>query len=258
MVIAARELVRRLLADTWSVEAVVEAGSDPARIGSMLRVAGVAGATIEWVEENGLRIDAGLVRGGDEWRLVVVRGATGRALSVDLFTRPPVAAPVPGGRAVVVNGPSSSGKSTLLQALQRADPTTPWVLFDEPEHVGTVATEFLIWAERAPNLHRGYLEAIAAITRAGNSVAIAAGQRPQPHFATVLADVPVLWVGLECAPDRLVARHTPRADRWGGLLDGGAAVHEGWRYDLTFDTSNDPDPATLARGVLDAVGELHK
>ena len=86
----------------------------------------------------------------------------------------------------------------------------PWVIFDEPEDVGSVDAEFLIWREQAPALHEGFLAAIGALARSGNLVAVAAGGRTQAEFERHLAGTPTMWVGLYCDPDVLIAREQSR------------------------------------------------
>ena len=61
-----------------------------------------------------------------------------------------------------------------------------------------------------------------------------------------------MWVGLYCDPDVLIAREQSRTDRWGGLAEASVSVHDGWAYDLTFDTTDSPDPSVLARAILSA------
>ncbi len=74
---------------------------------------------------NGERVDVVARSGADEWRVVFGANETGIVEWVDVIARPPVLVPVPGGRAVIVNGPSSSGKSTVLRALRNEGAT--WV-----------------------------------------------------------------------------------------------------------------------------------
>jgi chloramphenicol 3-O-phosphotransferase len=126
---------------------------------------------------------------------------------------------------------------------------TPFVIFDEPEHIGTVQTEFLIWRDRAPTLHRGYLDAIAALARAGNRVALSAAGHRQAEFLDAFDDVPIFSVGLTCELSVLVERER-RSGRWAGIAAESLGVHDGWIYDVEFDTTYAPDPLELARIIL--------
>lgn len=203
-----------------------------------------SGLTISSIAVNGARVDVVAGDGVDEWRVVffsATSSADGPASidpatieSVRIFRRPTPMPVVAGGRAVIVNGPSSAGKSTLLRELAR-DGDTPWVTFDEPIF-GTVDVEYLIWRDRAEVLHRGFLHGIAALARAGNSVAVAAGGHPQHWFDEAFGDIPVVRVGLSCALDELERRERTRRDVPGGWAAASLDVHDDWDYDLTFDT----------------------
>lgn len=203
---------------------------------------------VEIVElwSNGDRVDVRARSGSREWHVVFSASDGERADWVHVYERPPQYAGVPGGRAVIVNGPSSSGKSTVLQELrERGD--VPWVVFDEPMF-GDVRTPFLIWREQAPGIHRGFLDGIAALARAGNCVATAAGGHPQEWFDAAFDDIPTIRVGLDCPAEELTRREEGRADVRGGLAEQSMHVHDGWDYDLRFDTGK-----TSAREIVDAV-----
>ena len=110
-----------------------------------------------WVGVNGSRVDVILSDDVDEWRVVLGTDDGERVDWLFAYRRPPFFNGVPGGKAVIVNGPSGAGKSTLLDSLRRTEAGMPWVIFDEPEDVGSVDAEFLIWREQAPALHEGFL-----------------------------------------------------------------------------------------------------
>lgn len=136
----------------------------------------------------------------------------------------------------MLNGPSSSGKSSVMAALV-ADAPTPWVAFDELAF-GEVRMEYRIWRDSAPTLPVGFLAGITALAAAGNQVILSAGGRSSDHFAPLRATVPTLDVGLHCPLEVLVERQRGRADRWGGLAESQAGVHQGWRYALEFDSAS--------------------
>ena len=230
------------------MDEVVNGKLDFRRAVEVLGPAARTDTEIDWLVVNGERVDAVLTAGDEQWR-VVFGCASATAIDwIDVFERPAHFDGIAGGHAIVVNGPSGAGKSIVMQALQQvAD--GPLVVFDEPEHVGTVRSEFLIWRDRAPSLHRGYLDAIAALARAGNQVAVSAAGHRQSEFVDAFADVPTLAVGLTCELDVLLRRER-RTGRWGGIAAGSLDVHDGWTYDVEFDTTDDPDPMEIARQVL--------
>ena len=168
---------------------------------------------------------------------------------LEVFQRPNRFDGVAGGRAILLNGPSGAGKSTLMRAMQQVA-TVPFVILDEPEHIGTVQAPYLIWRDRAPALHRGYLDAIAALARAGNHVALPAAGHHQTEFVDAFDDVPIRSVGPTCESDVLVERER-RSGRWAGIAAESVGVHDGWIYDVQFDTTNAPDPLEPARQILD-------
>lgn len=224
---------------------------DPGRIHDLLAAAAEGKYSIEWIAVNGDRVDAVLTSAKSQLR-VVFGSASGTTIDwLDVFERPATFHGVPGGQAIVINGPSGSGKSTLMRSMQQIA-AAPFVVFDEPEHIGTVQTEYLIWRDRAPALHRGYLDAIAALARAGNYVAIPAAGHRQGEFVEAFDDVALIAIGLRCDLAVLAERER-RSGRWGGIAKESLGVHEGWTYDLEFDTSDGPDPLVIARQVLGRV-----
>ena len=144
-----------------------------------------------------------------------------------------------------------AGKSTLILALQSVA-TFPLVVLDEPEQIGMVQPGYLIWRDRAPSLHRGYLAAIATIVRSGNYVTLSAAGHPQYEIARAFDGVRIVNVGLTCESEVLQERER-RTGRWAGIAAESLGVHDGWIDDLELDTTNNPDPLDLAQRVLDQI-----
>jgi chloramphenicol 3-O-phosphotransferase len=208
---------------------------------------------VEWFGVNERRVDAVVSTADDEYRIVyfTADGETVDALSV--FRRPPRFEGVAGGRVVVVNGPSGSGKSTLLMALVDHSPL-PWVVFDEPA-IGLVDQAYLIWRDRAPQLHRGFLDAIAALARRGNLVGLSAAGHPAAAIDEAFDGLAVLRVGLDCDVPTLSERERGREGRWGGIVAASRSVHDGWRYDARYDTARQ-STATIVGEVLRLIGPV--
>lgn len=202
-------------------------------------LAGIAAAqpVVEWFGINETRVDAVVSTRFGRFRIVYFTrdGVTIDQLAV--FRRPARFDGVEGGRVVVVNGPSGSGKSSVLAAIA-ANSSLPWVIFDEPV-IGTVDQPYLIWRDRAPGMHRGFLDAIAALARRGNLVGLSAGGHPASVIddAFCCAGLEIVRVGLECDIDTLVRRELGREGRWGGIATASLTDHEGWSYDVRFDTA---------------------
>lgn len=244
-------LLERLIhgATGASAEGLVVAG---ASLDALVPLAAAGDVSVRWLGQNEGRVDAGVVAPGREWRVVFFLGDDGLVTSVDVHEKPPLFEGVPGGRAIVVNGPSGAGKSSLMEAvLEQA--TTPWVIFDEP-WLGATRQVHLIWRDTAPVLHEGFLRGIAAVAATGNQVALAAAGHPAAVVTEAFAGVPLLLVGLDCPLEVLLVRERGRPGRWGGLAAASLDVHDGWSYDLRFDSST-TGPQEMAEAVLDAVAD---
>ncbi len=227
-------------------------GVDAGRVAELVAPIGRADGEIESIAVNGERVDAVVNADDAQWRVVFGAGAAGLIEWLDVYERPARFDGLPGGLVIVVNGPSGAGKSTLMRALQ-GSAIFPLVVLDEPEHIGTVQPGYLIWRDRAPALHRGYLAAAAALAREGNHVAVAAAGHALREFVDALGNVPLIAVGMTCDVEVLVERER-RTGRWAGIAIASLGVHDGWTYDLQFDTTTGPDPDDLARQVLARAG----
>jgi chloramphenicol 3-O-phosphotransferase len=225
---------------------------DEAGAAAALAPLALADTRIGWLAVNGSRVDALVTARGTQWRIVFHTVTATTVDALDVFERPERFDGIEGGCVILLNGPSGAGKSMLMRALQQIAPM-PLVVLDEPEHVGAVQPEYLIWRDRAPALHRGYLDAIGALARAGNLVATPAAGHRQDEFMVAFGDVATINVGLTCEHDVLVERER-RTGRWAGISTVAPGIHEGWHYDFEFDTTDEPDPVELARLVLSSRG----
>jgi chloramphenicol 3-O phosphotransferase len=254
-----RESVEHLLEELVSALALpglsAHLTADPVRadeiVGTLHELAATAGRCVEWVAINNRRVDATVVAAEREWRIVCSIDGAG-VHSASAFERPAPFDGVPGGRAVILTGPSSAGKTTVMQAvLDVAD--TPWVVFDELSF-GTVAWPFLIWPDRSPKLRAGFIAGITALAAAGNQVILTGGGAAgSEELQPLIGAVPTLIVGLDCPLETRVARQLARDDRWGGLTEESDDSHRGWTLDVRFDTSA-LTADDVARRILQLVG----
>jgi chloramphenicol 3-O phosphotransferase len=186
---------------------------------------------------------------GREWWMVLqlTADSTPRVEAVSVFERPAPFDGLRGGFVVVLRGPSSSGKSSLMTAFcDLAE--TPWLAFDEPI-VGRLPLRFAIWPDASGPIGQGFFGALGALARTGNQVITSSGTHPQQQFRSALIDVPTLFVGLECPPALLLERERSRSDRWAGATEESLARLDSWDYDLRIDTSAH-GPAAAARRLL--------
>ncbi len=226
--------------------------ADVASIEALIVPLAEAGTTtIDWLSTNEGRVDAAISGGGHEWRLVLVLDDSRVHLKeLSVHKRPEVFAGVEGGRAIVVNGPSGAGKSSLMEAVLRVA-LTPWVMFDEPE-LGQVEPVYRIWRDAAPTLGPGYFHAIGALAAAGNQVTVSSGGFSFASVSAAFGAVPTVYVGLDCPLAVLLERERGREGRWAGLAESSLGVHEGWTYDLRFDSAAIRS-CEMAHATLEAV-----
>jgi chloramphenicol 3-O phosphotransferase len=161
------------------------------------------------------------------------------------------------GRVLLLNGASSSGKSTLARHLhERLD--APFLLMsaDQLIDAGVAPARRAVdgpfdWVGTVrPRFFDGFHRAVAAFALAGNDVLL---EHVVEHAAwraqldDLLADLDVFWVGVHCDLAEIDRRELARGDRTPG--EGRAHVeigriHEHGPYDLSVDTT---------AGVTDAV-----
>ena len=159
-------------------------------------------------------------------------------------------------QVIVVNGGSSSGKSSIARALQDVLPGL-WLTFGtdvlaealpgrgddprsglvlEPDGTVTVKPEFRaaeeIWYQGlAVMAGRGAFLVLDEVFLAGG-----AGQQ---RLRTLLGDLDVLWAGVHCDPLVAANREAARPDRVRGMaISQAVAVHAGVVYDVEVDTTN--------------------
>jgi len=193
--------------------------------------------TVVDLRQNGRRIDA-RVHGedGEAWLVVVwfSDGALTYVESVTVYPRPDPFGGVPSGRVIVLNGPSSVGKSSLMRAFADHAPT-PFAWLDEP-FFGRLPAHYLAWQETLGPHVAGCLAAIGAAAMLGNQFLVSAAGISQAEFEAALSEVELVFVGLDAPQDVLVQRQLTQVDKFGGLAEESVDIHEGWRYDLRIDT----------------------
>lgn len=187
---------------------------------------------------------------------------------------------------VVLNGPSSAGKSSIGTALQRlwdgpllvtgvdsflaGFPAHLFSLPGEDGLPGRASSGVRVVPGRGPapswvpELGADARLLMRAAHRAWRAVADAGMDQVVDHVIldaptrddarTVLSGTDVLWVGVRCDVDELVRREISRGDRHRGFASGTSAqVHEDMTYDLELDSTH-ADAAQLALQVLAALG----
>lgn len=158
-----------------------------------------------------------------------------------------------------LHGPSSSGKTTLAQALQHAAPVPLWHLsIDHFRDSGVWPMQRfrrreLDWAQHRAAFFDGFHRAVVASASAGNDLIlehILDDESWAADLKTLFIPFDVVFVGLKCSLDDLTRREQARGDRpTGSAAEDYATVHANRTYDLIVDGTT--DGATNAQTVLD-------
>lgn len=170
------------------------------------------------------------------------------------------------GTIIILNGTSSSGKTSLLEALQNRL-TEPYLNAGIDKFIWMLPERYLdrpLWddvlglATKAGvighTLFSGMHHAIAALSRTGNNV-LADHVLVEPAWADecvrLFADLPAYLIGLQCPLEVLEAREKARKNRTLGQAKAQfSIIHKYCRYDLEVDTSVD-SPEICAEKVIE-------
>lgn len=167
------------------------------------------------------------------------------------------------GRIILLNGASSSGKSSIGRALLPllAD---PW-FFIPVDAIGemrsTVHTRLLGDAEIDDMLRRtrlGYHRAVAALASAGNHVIMdypLSERWRLTELLTTLAGYDVTLVEVRCSADELDRRERERGDRPVGLARSQTTVYAHGDCDIAVDTTS-TGPDECARLIVQRLDAL--
>lgn len=173
---------------------------------------------------------------------------------------------------IVLNGGSSSGKSTIARCLQAVLPE-PWLSLSLDTFVEALPVSLregdAAGIEFAPDggvavgdefrrLEEAWIAGVVAMARAGARVVVdevfLGGAESQARWLKAIGgDVEALWVGVRCEGAVAAAREGERGDRIGGMAAAQAElVHEGVSYDFEVDTARS-GPEECARLIAERV-----
>ncbi|MEO5664989.1 MAG: AAA family ATPase [Nocardioides sp.] len=167
------------------------------------------------------------------------------------------------GRVILLNGASSSGKSSIGDALLECLPD-PWFLVPV-DAFGAMRsetrTQHLDDVELAEVLKRtrlGYHRAVAGLAAAGNDVIMdypLSERWRLDDLVTVLDGYDVTLVEVRCSPEELAHREHERGDRPVGLAQSQTAVYEHGDFDIVVDTTR-AAPAACAAHIAETMDTL--
>lgn len=165
---------------------------------------------------------------------------------------------------IILNGGSSSGKTTLAKCLQNSF-TDPWLRFSIDDLIESMPDAMLkkdsgikLWEDGSVSpgtefreLESAWMHGIGEMARKGAGIIIddvfLSGVKARKRWETTLEGLQVLWIGVLCDPIVAAAREKSRGDRIEGMAESQATVvHEGMIYDVTVDTTTTP-PEECAR-----------
>ena len=154
---------------------------------------------------------------------------------------------------IVLNGGSSSGKSTIARHLQSVLPQ-PWLTFGVDSLIEAMPPSLqdggvevrpdgqVVVGPAFRALEAAWMAGIAAMARAGARIIIEdvflGGASSQRRWREALDGLGVLWVGVRCDAEVAARRELGRGDREAGMAASQAAVaHQGVSYDMEVDTT---------------------
>ncbi|HEU5348677.1 MAG TPA: chloramphenicol phosphotransferase CPT [Ktedonobacterales bacterium] len=177
-------------------------------------------------------------------------------------------------QVIILNGGSSSGKTTIATCLQAILPSS-WLRLGVDTLIDAMPASLLTSDSDAGiefgadgsvrpgrefrRLESAWMQGIAAMAHAGARIIIddvfISGVDARNRWHAALADIPVLWVGVRCDPDIATERERGRGDRIIGMARLQAQiVHTGIEYDIEVDTTETP-AKECARLIAKRVGD---
>jgi chloramphenicol 3-O phosphotransferase len=172
-------------------------------------------------------------------------------------------------QVIVLNGGSSSGKTSLSRALQDVL-VEQWLGLGVDDLIDAMPVrmqsdggiEFgssgsVNVGPAFKELEAAWMAGVAAMARAGAHVIVdevfLGGSAGRDRWAKALDGMEVLWVGVRCDAAVAAAREAARADRVVGMAASQAeVVHRGMTYDVEVDTTA-TDSVTCARVIAERV-----
>jgi chloramphenicol 3-O phosphotransferase len=164
-------------------------------------------------------------------------------MTKDVMKNPPTP-----GKIIIINGPSSSGKTTLALALQDQF-EIPFLRFsfdlfldNNALPMGQIKRGAFSWESMRPAVFRGIHQCLPALAGAGNNLIfdhIVETEAWLDHLIQLLADLDIFFVGLHCSLAELERREVQRGNRRIGEARADLKnVHRFASYDLELDSEN--------------------
>jgi chloramphenicol 3-O phosphotransferase len=150
------------------------------------------------------------------------------------------------GKLIIINGPSSSGKTTLARALQK-QLDIPFIRFSFDlfiDHKAFPSEQIkagkFSWAQMRPAVFRGLHQCLPALATSGNNVIfdhIIETKAWLYELASLISGLDVFLVGVHCSLPELERREIQRGDRRRGeARQDFETVYRIPTYDLVIDS----------------------
>ena len=163
------------------------------------------------------------------------------------------------GKIIIINGPSSAGKTTLALALQK-HLDIPFIRFSFDlflDHkafpMEGIRNGTFSWDSMRPSVFRGIHQCLPALAKAGNNIIfdhIIETKMWLDNLLSLITDLDVFFVGVHCSLPELERREMQRGDRRAGeARQDFESVHGITSYDLEINSENalDDNVAILMR-----------
>jgi chloramphenicol 3-O phosphotransferase len=150
------------------------------------------------------------------------------------------------GKIIIINGPSSSGKTTLALALQK-ELDLPFIRFSFDlfiDHKAFPSEQIksgkFSWEQMRPSIFQGLHQCLPALATAGNNIIfdhIIETKAWLYELISLISELDVFFVGLHCSLPELERRELQRGDRHrGDARQDYQTVHSIPTYDLEIDS----------------------
>jgi chloramphenicol 3-O phosphotransferase len=150
------------------------------------------------------------------------------------------------GKIIIINGPSSSGKTTLALALQK-QLDLPFIRFSfdlfldhQAFPLEQIKNGRFSWEQMRPSVFQGLHQCLPALATAGNNIIfdhIIETRAWLHELISLIAELDLFFVGLHCSLSELERRERERGDRRpGDARQDWKTVHSIPTYDLELDS----------------------
>lgn len=173
-------------------------------------------------------------------------------------------------QVIVLNGSSSSGKTTIARCLKTILPV-PWISLSIDNLLSALPPSLMdsdggiTFGEHGEiaigkgfrEIASAWMAGVGAMARAGGRIiyddVFLSGGESQERLRKHLVDLTVLWVGVRCDAGVVAGREIARGDRIvGGAASQSIKVHEGVTYDVEVDTTS-TESLECARAIAELV-----